>query len=38
MALCGTTTNTWLKTVEEDLSMSACLEHSASNHLDFGLP
>jgi hypothetical protein len=29
--LCGTTTNIWLKPVEEDLSMSACLEHSASN-------
>jgi hypothetical protein len=28
--LCGTTTNTWLRPVEEDLSISACLEHSAS--------
>jgi hypothetical protein len=24
-------TNTWLRPVEEDLSMSACIEHSASN-------
>jgi hypothetical protein len=29
--LCGTTTNSWLRPVEEDLSMSACLEHSVSN-------
>jgi hypothetical protein len=29
--LCGTTTNIWLRPVQEDLSMSACLEHSASN-------
>jgi hypothetical protein len=29
--LCGTTTNIWLRPVQEDLSMTACLEHSASN-------
>jgi hypothetical protein len=29
--LCGTTTNICLRPVEEDLSMTACLEHSASN-------
>jgi hypothetical protein len=29
--LCGTTTNIWLRPVEEDLSMTACLEHRASN-------
>jgi hypothetical protein len=29
--LCGTTTNIWLSPVEEDLSMTACFEHSASN-------
>jgi hypothetical protein len=29
--LCGTTSNIWLRPVEEDLSMRACLEHSASN-------
>jgi hypothetical protein len=29
--LCGITTNIWLRPVEEDLSMSACFEHSASN-------
>jgi hypothetical protein len=29
--LCGTTTNIWLRPVEEYLSMSACLENSASN-------
>jgi hypothetical protein len=29
--LCGTATNIWLRSVEEDPSMSACLEHSASN-------
>jgi hypothetical protein len=28
---CVTTINTWLRPVEEDLSMSACLEHSSSN-------
>jgi hypothetical protein len=25
--LSGTTTNIWLRTVQEDLSMTACLEH-----------
>jgi hypothetical protein len=29
--LCGTTTNIWLRPDQEDLSMTACLEHSASN-------
>jgi hypothetical protein len=29
--LCGTTTNIWLRPVQEDPSMPACLEHSASN-------
>jgi hypothetical protein len=29
--LCGTTTNIWLRPVQEDLSMTACLDHSASN-------
>jgi hypothetical protein len=29
--LCGTTINIWLRPVQEDLSMTACLEHSASN-------
>jgi hypothetical protein len=29
--LCGTTTNIWLRPVQEDLSMTACLEHSAFN-------
>jgi hypothetical protein len=29
--LCGTTTNIWLRPVEEDLSMIACLEQSVSN-------
>jgi hypothetical protein len=29
--LCGTATNIWLKPVQEDLSMTACLEYSASN-------
>jgi hypothetical protein len=29
------TTNIWLRPVEEDLSMTACLEHSASNLFDF---
>jgi hypothetical protein len=29
--LCGTTTNIWLRPVKEDLSMTACLKHSASN-------
>jgi hypothetical protein len=29
--LCGTTINIWLRPVQEDLSMPACLEHSASN-------
>jgi hypothetical protein len=27
----GTTTNIWLMPVQEDPSMTACLEHSASN-------
>jgi hypothetical protein len=27
----GTATNIWLRPVEEDLSMTACFEHSASN-------
>jgi hypothetical protein len=30
-SLCGTTTIIWLRPIEEDFSMSACLEHSASN-------
>jgi hypothetical protein len=29
--LCGTTTNIWLRPFEEDLSMTAFLEHNASN-------
>jgi hypothetical protein len=29
--LCGTTTNIWLRPVEKDLFMTACLGHSASN-------
>jgi hypothetical protein len=29
--LYGTTTNNWLRPVEKDFSMSACLEHSAFN-------
>jgi hypothetical protein len=29
--LYGTTTNIWLRLVEEDFSMIACLERSASN-------
>jgi hypothetical protein len=29
--LCCTTTNIWLRPVEEHLFMTACLEHSASN-------
>jgi hypothetical protein len=29
--LCDGTTNIWLRPVQEDLSMTACLEHSASN-------
>jgi hypothetical protein len=29
--LCGTTTNIWLSPVEEDLYMTVCLEHSASD-------
>jgi hypothetical protein len=31
LGLCGTTTNTWLRLLEEDLSMSAYLEHSPFN-------
>jgi hypothetical protein len=27
----GTTPNIWLRPFKEDLSMTACLEHSASN-------
>jgi hypothetical protein len=29
--LCGTSTNIWLRPDQEDLSMTVCLEHSASN-------
>jgi hypothetical protein len=34
--LCGTTTDTCLRPFEEDLSMSACLDHSTSNLCTLG--